>query len=103
MTLKTDNSVTRNTYVMKPSISKVKVFCCAKGERRYSSFLTSLDGGEWSVSRPGRNSPPGKGPPVSSWMGGWVGLRASLDTEARGKKSFASARDGNLVVQYLLP
>jgi hypothetical protein len=37
------------------------------GERRYSSysFLTSaLDGGEWSASRPGRDLPPGKGPPV---------------------------------------
>jgi hypothetical protein len=37
------------------------------GERRYSScsFLTSaLDGGEWSASRPGRASPPGKGTPV---------------------------------------
>jgi hypothetical protein len=37
------------------------------GERRYSSysFLTStLDESEWSVLRPGRALPPGKGPPV---------------------------------------
>jgi hypothetical protein len=37
------------------------------GERRYSfySFLTStLDGGEWSASRPGRALPSGKEPPV---------------------------------------
>jgi hypothetical protein len=36
-----------------------------RGERRYSfySFLTSaLDGGEWSVSRPGRALPRGKDP-----------------------------------------
>jgi hypothetical protein len=36
-------------------------------ERRYSSysFLTSaLDGGEWSVSRPGRALHSGKGPPL---------------------------------------
>jgi hypothetical protein len=56
----------------------------AKGERRYSSysfFTLSLEGGEWSASRPGRALPPGKG---THWMGGWVGLRAGLDTEARG-------------------
>jgi hypothetical protein len=38
-----------------------------RGERRYSSysFLTSvLDGGEWSLSRPGRALPPGKEPPI---------------------------------------
>jgi hypothetical protein len=37
------------------------------GNRRYSSycFLTSaLEGGEWSVSRPGHALPPGKEPPV---------------------------------------
>jgi hypothetical protein len=56
-----------------PSRYKVKVQCPATrhggtwAERRHSSysFLTStLDGGEWSASRPGRNLPPGKGPPV---------------------------------------
>jgi hypothetical protein len=39
----------------------------AWGKRRYSSysFLTStLDGGEWLASRPGRALPPGKGSPV---------------------------------------
>jgi hypothetical protein len=38
-----------------------------RGDRRYSScsFLTStLDGGEWSASRPGRALPPRKEPPV---------------------------------------
>jgi hypothetical protein len=36
-------------------------------ERRYSSYsfpTSSLDGGEWSASRPGRALAPGKGPPV---------------------------------------
>jgi hypothetical protein len=34
----------------------------AQGERRYSSYsfsTSALDGGEWSVSRPGRALPPG--------------------------------------------
>jgi hypothetical protein len=37
------------------------------GERRYSSYLFStstLDGGEWSASRPDRALPLGEGPPV---------------------------------------
>jgi hypothetical protein len=56
--------------------------------RRYSSysFLTSaLDGGDWSASRPGRALPPGKGPPGTHWTGGYVGPRAGMDTEDRGK------------------
>jgi hypothetical protein len=56
-------------------------------ERRYSScsFLTSaLNGGEWSASRPGRVYPR-KMTPCTHCIGGWVGLRAGLDTEARGK------------------
>jgi hypothetical protein len=56
--------------------------------RRYSSysFLTSaLDGGEWSASRPGRAFTPGERTPGTHCTGGWVGPRAGLDTEARGK------------------
>jgi hypothetical protein len=45
----------------------------------------TLDGGEWSVSCPGRALPPGKGPLSTHCIGGWVGLRAGLDIEARGK------------------
>jgi hypothetical protein len=44
------------------------------GERRYSSYSFStlaLGGGEWSVSRPGRALPPGKGPPVPI-VAGWA-------------------------------
>jgi hypothetical protein len=65
-----------------------------KEERRYrsNSLLTSaLDGGEWSVSCPGCALPPGR-TPGTHCIGGWVGLRAGLDTAARGK-SFSSARD----------
>jgi hypothetical protein len=41
--------------------------CRQQGERMYSSYsfsTSALDGGEWSVSRPGRALTPGKGPPV---------------------------------------
>jgi hypothetical protein len=55
----------------------------AKGERKYSfySFLTStLDGGEWSASCPGRALSPGKDPqyPLYRRLGGpqsWFGHR----------------------------
>jgi hypothetical protein len=37
-----------------------------EGRYRFYSFLTSaLEGGEWSLSRPGRALPPGKEPSVS--------------------------------------
>jgi hypothetical protein len=57
------------------------------GERRYSSysFSTTLDGGESSASRPGRAFSPGERTPGTHCTGGWVGPRAGLDTEARGK------------------
>jgi hypothetical protein len=71
--------------------SKLKLFCKRhagdKGERscRPYSFLTStLDWGEWSAPRPGRALSPGKHP-GTHWIGSWVGLRAVLDTGARGK------------------
>jgi hypothetical protein len=60
----------------------------ALGGKEYSSYSFSsstLDGGEWSASRPGRALDPGKGPPGTHWTGGWAGPRAGLDTEARGK------------------
>jgi hypothetical protein len=60
---------------------------CAKEERKYSSysFLTSaLDGGKWSPSHPSRAVPTQRAPDTHS-IGGWVGLRAGLGTEARGK------------------
>jgi hypothetical protein len=60
----------------------------AWGEKRYSSCSFSnlaLDGGEWSVSSPGHALAPGKGPHGTLCKGGWVGSRAGLDTEVRGK------------------
>jgi hypothetical protein len=54
----------------------------AWGERRYSSYsfsTSALDGGEWSASLP-RETIPG-----THCTGGWVGLRAGLDTDVRGK------------------
>jgi hypothetical protein len=34
--------------------------------------------GEWSASRPGRFTP-GKGPPGTHWIGGWLNPRAGMD------------------------
>jgi hypothetical protein len=58
------------------------------GGEEYSSYsfsTSALDGGEWSASRPGRTFTPGERTPTTHWTGGWVGPRASLDTQARGK------------------
>jgi hypothetical protein len=46
-------------------------------------LISALDGGEWSASRPGRALLSLKDP-STHWIGGLVGLRAGLDTEARG-------------------
>jgi hypothetical protein len=42
---------------------------------------------------------PRKRTPGIQWIGGWVGFKAGLDTEAREKKSFASAEVRTPVVQ----
>jgi hypothetical protein len=42
-------------------------------------------GGEWSASRPGRALRLGKGTLYMHCTGGWVGPRADLGTEVRGK------------------
>jgi hypothetical protein len=60
----------------------------ALGERRYSSYsfsTSALDEGEWSASRPGRPFTPGERTPGTHCTGGWVGPRAGLNTEDRGK------------------
>jgi hypothetical protein len=59
-----------------------------RGERRYSSYsfsTSALDGGEWLASRLGRAFTPGERTPGTHCTGGWVGPRAGVDTEARGK------------------
>jgi hypothetical protein len=60
----------------------------AKAKRKYSSYsflISALDRGEWSASRPCHVSPPGKDPPDTHRIGGWVGHKVALDTEATGK------------------
>jgi hypothetical protein len=54
--------------------------------------------GEWSASRPGRGLPPGNNR-STHWTGGWVGLRAGLDTE---EKSFVFAGGRTHVVHPVL-
>jgi hypothetical protein len=56
-------------------------------ERRYGSYsfmILALDEGEWSASRPAALYLRGKDPGTHC-TGGWVGLRAGLDTEVRRK------------------
>jgi hypothetical protein len=51
------------------------------GEWRYistHSLTSTLDGGEWSVSRPDRFTPKERAP-GTNWIGGWVGHRAGMD------------------------
>jgi hypothetical protein len=56
----------------------------------------------WVVSvTPRPRSTPGKGPPGTQWIGGWVGLRADLDTEAR-RKIIYLCRGPNPVVQSVV-
>jgi hypothetical protein len=57
------------------------------GEWRYSSthsLTSTLDGGEWSASRPGRFTPTER-VTVTHWVGGWVGTRVVLDVVAKRK------------------
>jgi hypothetical protein len=44
---------------------------------------------------------PGKRTPTTNWIGGWVDLRAGLDTDAT-KKYFTSAGDRTPVVQSVV-
>jgi hypothetical protein len=48
------------------------------------SLTSALDGGEWSVSRPGRFIPSERAP-GTHWIGGWVGPRAVLDAVVKRK------------------
>jgi hypothetical protein len=58
------------------------------GGEEYSSYsfsTSALDGGEWSASRPGRAFTPCERTPGTHCTRGWMGSRAGLDTEVRGK------------------
>jgi hypothetical protein len=51
-------------------------------EKRYSSYsfsTSALDGDEWSASRPDSALAPGKGPPVRTETGVWVGPREIIN------------------------
>jgi hypothetical protein len=57
-----------------------------RGEEVYLQLIPDLGTrcGERSASRPDRTLALGKGHPDIHCTGGWVGLRAGLNTEARG-------------------
>jgi hypothetical protein len=59
----------------------------AKGTRRYSSytFLTSTLGGMSGRRHASAALYPWERTPSTHWIGGWVSLRAGLDTQARVK------------------
>jgi len=47
-------------------------------------LTSTVDGDEWSVSRPGRFSPRER-VPITDWIGGWMGPRAGLETVLKRK------------------
>jgi hypothetical protein len=57
---------------------------CGQLLTSYAYSFYSLSGSEWSPSRSGRALPRGR-TPGTHCTGHWVGPRAGLDTEARGK------------------
>jgi hypothetical protein len=67
-------------------------------ELQLHAFLTSsLDGVEWSASRPGRFFPRER-TPGTHWIGGYVGPRAGLDTVVTRKipRCSSCALDSNV-------
>jgi hypothetical protein len=74
-------------------------------ERTYSSYsfsTSALDGGEWSVSRPGHALAPGKGPPVPIVQeAGWA--PEPVWTQRLEEKSFVSPGDRNLIARSSSP
>jgi hypothetical protein len=48
------------------------------------SLTSTLDGGEWSTSRPGRSTPKERAL-ANHWIGGWAGPRSGLDTVVKRK------------------
>jgi hypothetical protein len=69
-----------------------------EGERRYISYsfsTSSLDEGDWSVSRPGLALPPGEEPPVPIVQeAGWA--PEPVWTQRLEEKSFRLCRGSNL-------
>jgi hypothetical protein len=58
------------------------------------SLTSALDRGEWSASRPGCFTPRER-PPVTHWIGGWVGPRAVLDAAVVKRKIPSPRRESN--------
>jgi hypothetical protein len=55
----------QETYCKKGKAVLLHTMEALGGERRHSSYsFSTLDGGEWSASRPGRAFTPGEGSPV---------------------------------------
>jgi hypothetical protein len=63
-------------------------------------MTSALDGGEWSVSRPGRALPQGKDPPYP--LHRRLGGSQSRSGHGLEEKSFASAGDRTPVVKSLV-
>jgi hypothetical protein len=73
------------------------------GEWRYSathSLTSALDGGEWSVARPGRFTPRERALDTH-WIWGWVGLSAGLDMVSKRKipSPCRESKPGHPIVQ----
>jgi hypothetical protein len=70
---------------------------CHAGDKRemrsssYSFLTSALDRVSGQRHALAATSPRGKDP-GTHWTGGWIGLRAGLDTEARGKNHFPLPR-----------
>jgi hypothetical protein len=68
----------------------------------YSFRTSALDGGEWSVLRPARALPPGKGPPIHIVQeAGWA--PEPVWTQRLEKKSLACARDRTSIARSSSP
>jgi hypothetical protein len=82
-------SITTNQNVYVQVINKkAKAVTEALWGEKYSSYsfsTSALDGGEWSASRPGPRFSSGQRTTGTHCTGGWVGPRAGLDTQVRGK------------------
>jgi hypothetical protein len=59
----------------------------------HASLTLTLDGGEWSASRPSRFTPRDRAP-GTHWIGSWVGRRAGLDAVVK-RKILSLSQDSN--------